>query len=82
MVGDQINFRYMPALANGHLGFVPYRPYIHMKGLYSGRGGILFFFFSMFKEDNLFRIPRGICWIKDITWCILQVNLTEQSYQT
>ena len=42
MDGDEIDFRYMPAMANGHLGFVPYRSYVHLKGLYNGRGGMLY----------------------------------------
>ena len=36
---ETINFRYMPTLANGHIGFTPFDESIYMNGLFNGEGG-------------------------------------------
>ena len=52
------NFRFMPAMANGHIGFVPYRPYVHIRGLYNGEGGmsnpLVFTICDCFLKDTYF----------------------------
>ena len=39
MDDGSIDFRYMPTLANGHLGFQPYGDTVFLNGLYNGNDG-------------------------------------------
>ena len=44
-IGDNIlNERYMPVLANGHIGVTAFTDTLYLNGLYSGKGG---------KEDEI-----------------------------
>ena len=38
-VNGNIDYRYMPVLANGHIGVTVFDDHMYLNGLYSGKGG-------------------------------------------